>query len=61
MQPQKLLSRAWSGSSMLAGLSVVKRELPDDPSALEHMIQDTCFGILQLVASIESNYNTSYL
>ena len=46
-EPQKLLSRAWSGSSMLAGLSRVKSELPDDPAALEHMIQDTCFSPLQ--------------
>ena len=40
----KLLSRAWSGSSMLGGISLIKKELPDDPTSLEHMIQDTCFG-----------------
>ena len=38
-----LLSRAWSGASMVAGTSGmlmnVKKEIPDDPDRLKDMIQ----------------------
>ena len=50
-KPAKLVSRQWSGSSMLDGLSgltAVKKELPDDPQKLANMIQDftwvACFA-----------------
>ena len=43
-QPQPLMSRAWSGSSMLQGLTsldlrAVKQELPSDVGALQNLIQ----------------------
>ena len=44
-QPARpLMSRAWSGSSMLAGLGfldlrAVKHELPDDMGALQDLVQ----------------------
>ena len=39
---KKLLSKAWSGSTMLEGVSgmMVKEELPDDPQDLLNMIQE---------------------
>ena len=41
-----LLSRAWSGASMIAGannmLLNVKTEIPDDPDKLKNMIQARC-------------------
>ena len=40
-KPTKLVSRSWSGSSMMAGLAKVKVELPDDPEALQSMVQET--------------------
>ena len=39
---KKLLSKAWSGSTMLDGVAgmMVKEELPDDPQDLLNMIQE---------------------
>ena len=39
---RKLLSRAWSGQSMLDGVDamLVKEELPDDPEELKAYIQE---------------------
>ena len=42
--PRPLLSKAWSGSSMVAGLTkldlnAVKVELPNDLGALQNMVQ----------------------
>ena len=39
---KQLISRAWSGQSMLEGVSsmMVKEELPDDPADLMAMIKE---------------------
>ena len=39
---KKLLSKAWSGSTLLEGVSgmMVKEELPDDPEDLLHIIKE---------------------
>ena len=44
-KPTKLVSRTWSGSTMLAGLQSVKQELPDDPDTLQMMIQEFTTGM----------------
>ena len=47
--PRSLPSRAWSGSSMVAGVAAmnleyeIKKEIPQEQDALNEYIQELCF------------------
>ena len=52
-----LLSKAWSGSSMLEGLAnavnpAIKQELPDDPHELQQYVKDCLNSVMARFVSI---------
>lgn len=63
-----LLSKQWSGSSMVAGIdkiqqvySTVKTELPDDLESLEAMIQEWCPKLSEISACRDDVFETTSL